>query len=53
MLTLTAFVMVFWLIWSRLHIVLWVTMPWWGLLLGAVALFLGFDYLLHRVFGRR
>jgi hypothetical protein len=53
MLTLTALVIVIWLIWSRLHIVVWVAMPWWGLLIGALVLFLAFDYLLHRVFVRR
>ncbi|NTV64980.1 MAG: hypothetical protein HGA65_15835 [Oscillochloris sp.] len=53
MLTLTAFVIVLWLIWSRLHIVVWVTMPWWGLLIGALVLFLVFDALLHRIFKRR
>jgi hypothetical protein len=52
MLTLAAFVVVFWLIWSRLHFVVWVTIPWWGLLIGAVLLFLAFDYLLHQVFRR-
>ncbi|MEI7771158.1 MAG: hypothetical protein WCI67_14290 [Chloroflexales bacterium] len=53
MLTLTAFVVVFWLIWSRLHLIVWVTVPWWGLLIGAALLFLAFDYLLHQVFGHR
>lgn len=53
MLTLTVLVLVLWLIWVRLHIVVWVTMPWWGLLLGALLLFLALDYLVHRIFGRR
>jgi hypothetical protein len=52
-LTLAAMVLVLWLIWSRLHIVIWVAMPWWGLLLSALLLFLAFDYLLHSVFSRR
>lgn len=52
-LTLTAMLLVLWLIWSRLHIVLWVRMPWWGLLVGALLLFLAFDYLLHSLFRRR
>ncbi len=53
LLTLVALALVLWLIWSRLHIVVWVTLPWWGLLLGALGLFLAFDFLLHRVFGKR
>ncbi|NNJ12303.1 hypothetical protein EKD04_018415 [Chloroflexales bacterium ZM16-3] len=52
-LTLAALVIVLWLIWSRLHIVVWVAVPWWGLLIGALLLFLAFDYLLHQVFARR
>lgn len=52
MLTLTVLVLVLWLIWVRLHIVIWVAMPWWGLLLGALLLFLALDYLVHRIFGR-
>lgn len=51
-LTLAALLLVLWLIWSRLHIVIWVAVPWWGLLLGVLALFLALDYLLHRVFRR-
>ena len=49
LLTLVALAVVFWLIWSRLRIVIWVAMPWWGLLLGALLLFLALDYLLHRL----
>jgi hypothetical protein len=51
-LSLFALLLVFWLIWSRLHIVVWVALPWWGLVLGALTLFLALDYLLHRVFRR-
>ncbi|MCS6886584.1 hypothetical protein [Chloroflexus sp.] len=46
-------VFVFWLIWSRLHIVIWVQMPWWGLLLLAIALYLVIDYGIDQMFGRR
>jgi hypothetical protein len=45
--------LVLWLIWSRLHIVIWVPMPWWGLLIMGVLLFLALDYLIARIFARR
>jgi hypothetical protein len=45
--------LVLWLIWSRLHIVIWVPMPWWGLLILGVLLFLALDYLIARIFARR
>ncbi len=42
----------FWLIWSKLRIVVWVQASFWQILLLmlilAVALFLGIDYLLNR-----
>lgn len=44
---------VLWLIWSRLHIVIWVPLPWWGLLLAGLLLFLALDYLLSKIFARR
>jgi hypothetical protein len=50
--TLAVLLLVLWLIWSRLHIVVWVAVPWWGLVLGGLALFLALDYLLHRVLRR-
>ncbi|MGQ9614313.1 hypothetical protein [Chloroflexus sp.] len=43
---------VFWLVWSRLHIVIFVQMPWWGLLLLAVGLYLVIDYGVDTIFGR-
>jgi hypothetical protein len=48
-----ALLLVLWLIWSRLHIVLYVALPWWGLLLGAVGLFLVVQHLFMRIFTRR
>lgn len=45
--------LVLWLIWSRLHIVIWVPMPWWGLLIMGLLLFLALDYLVARIFARR
>ncbi|MBO9319774.1 MAG: hypothetical protein J7460_12225 [Chloroflexus sp.] len=42
-----------WLIWSRLHIVIFVQIPWWGLLLLAVGIYLVIDYGVDKLFGRR
>ncbi len=52
-LTITlAVVIAFWLIWSRLHIIVWVQASFWQILIVfavlAVALFLGIDHLLNR-----
>lgn len=44
---------VLWLIWSRLQIVIWVPLPWWGLLIMGLLLFLALDYLLGKIFARR
>lgn len=52
-LSLGILALVLWLIWSRLHIVIWVPVPWWGLLLMGLLLFLGLDYLLGRILTRR
>jgi hypothetical protein len=53
LITAAALALVLWLIWSRLHIVVFVAVPWWGLLIGAVLLFLAVDYVLGEVFRRR
>ncbi len=45
--------LVLWLIWSRLQIVIWVPMPWWGLLIAGLLLFLALDYLIAKIFARR
>lgn len=45
--------LVLWLIWSRLNIVIWVALPWWGLLIAGVLLFLALDYLIGRILARR
>ena len=50
-LTLAALSVIVWQIWTRLHLVILVTVPWWGLLIGMFVLFIVFDYLLHKVFG--
>ena len=43
---------VLWLIWTRLHIVFLVVMPWWGFLIMAIILFLTTDHFLHRALHR-
>jgi hypothetical protein len=53
LIALVALALVLWLIWSRLHIVIWVPLPWWGLLLAGLLLFLALDYLITRIFARR
>lgn len=35
---------------DRLFIVVWVQMPWWGLILAAFALYLAIDYFVHKLF---
>ncbi len=49
LLTVLALVVAFWLIWSRLHFVVYVAIPWWGLLLLGLALFLVIDWLLAKL----
>ena len=52
LLAATVAVMVLWFILSRLRIVVWVNLPWWGLLLlilvPVVVLFLAIDHLINR-----
>ncbi len=45
--------LVLWMIWSRLNIVIWVPLPWWGLLIMGLLLFLALGYLISRIFARR
>ena len=49
--TALAVLITLWLIWDRLHIVIWVQMPWWGLLILAMVIFLAIDYIFDQVFG--
>jgi len=49
--TALAVLITLWLIWDRLHIVIWVQMPWWGLLILAVVIFLAIDYVFDQIFG--
>jgi hypothetical protein len=52
LLAATVAVMALWFILSRLRIVVWVNLPWWGLLLlilvPVVVLFLAIDHLINR-----
>lgn len=45
------FLGILWIILGRVWIVVWVQIPWWGLLLIGVVLFLIIDYLVHRALG--
>ena len=35
---------------DRVFVVIWVSVPWWGLILLAILLFLGIDYMVNRLF---
>lgn len=47
--SVAAILIVLWLIWSRLHIVLFVQIPWWGLLIVGLVLFLVVEYVIERI----
>jgi hypothetical protein len=53
LLSLGVLALVLWLIWSRLNIVIWVPLPWWGLLIMGLLLFLALDYLIAKILARR
>ncbi|GAC1557201.1 MAG: hypothetical protein NVS2B7_32510 [Herpetosiphon sp.] len=50
--TVLALIITAWLIWQKIHVVLIVQLPWWSLILIAVAAFLLLDYLFSRLFHR-
>jgi hypothetical protein len=50
--TVAALLTVLWLIWQKLHIVIFIPVPWWGCLIMAILLFLAVDYILDRVLRR-
>ena len=50
MATALAVLLAFWLIWDKLHIVIWVQMPWWGLLIMGIVIFLAIDYIFAQMF---
>ena len=44
------FAYIFFEVLDRLHIVLWVQVPWWGLILLGVLVFVAIDYFVNRIF---
>ena len=52
LITAVIFLAILWLVLDRMHIVIWVNTPWWGLLLMGVVLFLIIDFAVSRVVGR-
>jgi hypothetical protein len=50
---LLAILLVLWFVWSRLHIVIWIPLPWWGALIGVVLLFLVIQHLIATLLKRR
>ena len=49
-LTTVIFAYILYRVLDRLLIVIWVQMPWWGLLLALFVLYLLIDHLVHRLF---
>jgi hypothetical protein len=41
--------LVFWLIWSRLQFVVLISMPWWGLIILGLVMFLVLDWVVAKV----
>ncbi len=52
LLTAVALLITLWLIWSKLRIIVFVSIPWWGFLILGVLLFLAVDYILSKLFDR-
>ena len=50
---LLAVLLIFWFVWSRLHIVIWIPVPWWGALIGVVLLFFVLQHLIATLLRRR
>lgn len=47
-----ALLVVLWLVWQKLHFVVWINIPWWGFLLLVVGAVLLLEFALERIFGR-
>lgn len=43
---------VLWQLWQKVHIVIWVPMPWWVLLLLVLGLIFVLDFVLDRILGK-
>lgn len=52
LITALALAITLWLIWQKLHIVIHVSVPWWGFILMGLLLFLAVDYVLSKLFDR-
>ena len=50
LLTTLIFAYILYRVLDRLLVVIWVQMPWWGLLLALFVLYLLIDHLVHRLF---
>jgi uncharacterized membrane protein len=53
LITAVIFLAILWVVLDRMHIVIWVNTPWWGLLLMGVVLFFVIDFAVSRVMDRR
>lgn len=52
LITAVIFLAILWVVLDRLHIVIWVNTPWWGLLLMGVVVFFIIDFAVSRVMNR-
>lgn len=52
LLTLAIFAFVLWQVWQKVHIVFWVHIPWWGLILLVLGTVVVVDLLLDWLLGR-
>ena len=52
LITAVIFLAILWLVLDRMHIVIWVNTPWWGLLLMGIMLFLIIDFAVSRIVNR-
>lgn len=52
LITAVIFLAILWVVLDRMHIVIWVNTPWWGLLLMGIVLFLIIDFAVSRVVDR-
>ena len=52
LITAVVFLAILWVVLDKLHIVIWVNTPWWGLLVMGVVLFFIIDFAVSRVTDR-
>ena len=53
LITALIFVVILLILLDRTHIVIWVTTPWWALVLGGIVLFLLIDFAVSRIIDRK